>query len=153
MKLTEGSETKESLISIVDDEACVRESLSSLIRSVGYRAKEYVSAEDFLTSGRSDEPACLILDVSMPGMDGLELQRRLAETGRQIPIVFLSALASEEEERRALRAGAADFLRKPVSEGAVARDPDRTRWPKPFMAWIILACIIGGASGCGIACS
>jgi FixJ family two-component response regulator len=82
-------------------------------------AKEYASAEDFLTSGRRDETACLILDVSMPGMDGLELQRRLAETGWLIPIVFLSALASEEEKRRALRAGAADFLRKPVSEEAL----------------------------------
>ena len=121
MKVTEGNETKESLISIVDDEACVRESLSSLIRSVGYKAKEYASAEDFLTSGRRDETACLILDVSMPGMDGLELQRRLAEAGWKIPIVFLSALASEEEKRRALRAGAADFLRKPFSEDALLR--------------------------------
>ena len=73
------NERKESLISIVDDEACVRESLSSLIRSVGYKTKEHASAEDFLRRGRWDETACLILDVRLPGMGGLELQRHLAE--------------------------------------------------------------------------
>jgi len=65
------------------------------------------------------ETACLLLDVRMPGMDGLELQRRLGETTHVIPIIFLSARASEEEERRALRAGAAKFLRKPVSKDAL----------------------------------
>jgi FixJ family two-component response regulator len=67
------------------------------------------------------ETACLLLDVRMPGMDGLELQRRLGETHRLIPIIFLSARASEEEERRALQAGAANFLRKPVTKEALLR--------------------------------
>jgi FixJ family two-component response regulator len=66
-----------------------------------------------------EETACLVLDLSMPEMNGLELQRRLGETSRMIPIVFLSARASEEEERRALQAGAASFLRKPVSKEAL----------------------------------
>jgi len=119
MKMAAAHEKQKSLISIVDDEACVRESLSSLMRSMGYHATEHASAEDFLALGRRDETACLILDVRMPGMGGLELQRRLAETGCQTPIVFLSARASEHEKRRALRAGATDFLSKPVNEDAL----------------------------------
>ena len=107
------------LVSIVDDDASVRRSTRRLLLSSGLRAEAFASAEDFLQSGRVAETACLLLDVRMPGMDGLELQRRLGETGPLIPIVFLSARASEEEERRALRAGAANFLRKPVSKEAL----------------------------------
>jgi FixJ family two-component response regulator len=69
--------------------------------------------------GRAGEIACLLLDVKMPGMGGLALQRLLAETGRLIPIIFVSARASDDEERRALRAGAVSFLRKPVSQEAL----------------------------------
>ncbi len=107
------------LISVVDDDVSVRRSTQRLLRSSGLRAEAFASADDFLQSGRVAETACLLLDVRMPGMDGLELQRRLAETERLVPIVFLSARASEEEERRALRAGAAHFLRKPVSKEAL----------------------------------
>ena len=109
----------EPLVSIVDDDVSVRRSTRRLLLSSGLRAEAFASAEDFLQSGRVGETACLLLDVRMPGMDGLELQRRLAETDRLIPIIFLSARASEEEERRALRAGAANFLRKPVSKEAL----------------------------------
>src|SRR5467141_435239 len=108
----------EPLVSIVDDDVSVRRSTRRLLSS-GLRAEAFASAEDFLQSGRVAETACLLLDVRMPGIDGLELQRRLSETDRIIPIIFLSARASEEEERRALRAGAADFLRKPVSKEAL----------------------------------
>jgi len=100
----------------VDDDVSVRRSTQRLLSSSSLRAEAFASAEEFLQSGLVDETACLLLDVSMPGMNGLELQRRLAETDRLIPIIFLSARASEEEERRALRSGAADFLRKPVSK-------------------------------------
>ena len=109
----------EPLVSIVDDDVSVRRSTRRLLLSSGLRAEAFASAEDFLQSGRAAETACLLLDVRMPGIDGLELQRRLSETDRIIPIIFLSARASEEEERRALRAGAADFLRKPVSKEAL----------------------------------
>ena len=109
----------EPLVSIVDDDVSVRRSTRRLLRCCGLRAEAFASAEDFLQSGRVTETACLLLDVRMPGMDGLELQRRLGETDRLIPIIFLSARASEDEERRALRAGAANFLRKPVSKEAL----------------------------------
>ena len=109
----------EPLVSIVDDDVSVRRSTRRLLLSSGLRAEAFGSAEDFLQSGRVAETACLLLDVRMVGMDGLELQRRLGETHRLIPIIFLSARASEEEEGRALRAGAANFLRKPVSKEAL----------------------------------
>jgi FixJ family two-component response regulator len=113
-------ESSESpLVSIVDDDISVRRSTRRLLCNSGLRAEVFASAEDFLQSACVAETACLLLDMRMPGMGGLELQRRLAETGRLIPIVFLSARASEEEERRALRAGAANFLRKPVSKEAL----------------------------------
>ena len=111
----------EPLVSIVDDDVSVRRSTRRLLLSSGLRAEAFASAEDFLQSGCVAETACLLLDVRMPGIDGLELQRRLSETDRIIPIIFLSARASEEEERRALRAGAAEFLRKPVSKEALLR--------------------------------
>ena len=109
----------EPLVSIVDDDVSVRRSTRRLLLSSGLRAEAFASAEEFLVSGWAKETGCLLLDVRMPGMDGLELQRRLSETDRMIPIIFLSARASEEEERRALRAGAAYFLRKPVSKEAL----------------------------------
>ena len=107
------------LVSIVDDDVSVRRSTRRLLLSAGLQAEAFASAEEFLQSGRAAETGCLLLDVSMPGMDGLELQRRLAETGWLIPIVFLSARASEDQERRALGVGAVDFLRKPVSKEAL----------------------------------
>lgn len=112
---------EERLVAIVDDDASVRHSTRRLIRSLGHRAEAFGSAEDFLDSGRAAETACLILDVRMPGMDGLELQRRLAASNPPIPIVFITARASEEEERRARQAGAVDFLRKPVPKEALLR--------------------------------
>lgn len=112
---------EEPLVAIVDDDASVRHSTRRLIRSLGHRAEAFGSAEDFLDSGRAAETACLILDVRMPGMDGLELQRRLAASNPPLPIVFITARASEEEERRARQAGAVDFLRKPVPKEALLR--------------------------------
>jgi len=118
---TENRTTKEPLVSIVDDDVSVRRSTRRLLRCCGLRAEVFSSAEDFLQSGLASETTCLLLDVRMPRMDGLELQRRLGETHQLIPIIFLSARASDEEERRALRAGAAGFLRKPVSKEELLR--------------------------------
>jgi len=103
------------LISVVDDDSSLRESTQLLLRSAGYRAEVFASAREFLDSPRIDETACLMLDVRMPGMDGLELQRFLNEAQRQIPIIFITAHATENAEQRARKAGAVDFLRKPVN--------------------------------------
>jgi len=110
------TETKDSLITIVDDEACIRESLGSLLRSAGYKAKEYASAEEFLTWGWWEDSACLILDVRLPGMDGLELQRYLAGRLPGRGIVFISGHATENEETWSMMRGAVAFLRKPFSD-------------------------------------
>jgi FixJ family two-component response regulator len=108
--------TDERLVAIVDDDASVRQSTCRLLRSLGFRAEAFGSAEEFLAAGPAGMTGCLILDVRMPGMDGLELQRRLADSDPRIPIVFFTAHASDEEERRARRSGAVDFLRKPVAK-------------------------------------
>src|SRR5207244_3844636 len=107
------------LVAIVDDDASVRQSTRRLIRSFGYRAEAFASGEEFLASGSAARAACLGLDVRRPEMDGLEVQRRLAERGLRIPIVFLTGRASDDEERRARSAGAVEFLRKPVSTAAL----------------------------------
>ena len=104
-------------VSIVDDDECVREAIKSLLRSVGLGADVFASAEEFLKSERLKNTACLILDVRMPGMNGLELQELLAAAQYEIPIIFITAHVSDREAcNRALRAGAVDFLSKPFSE-------------------------------------
>ena len=105
-----------SLVSIVDDDISVRRSTRRFLRSAGFRAEAFASAEEFLTSGQSGATACLILDLRMPGMNGLELQCRLAEGPTPVPIIFLSAHSSANDEHEALRAGAARFLQKPVDK-------------------------------------
>src|SRR6266849_2571799 len=110
---------EDAVVSIVDDDASVRRSTRRLLRSSGFRAEAFASPEEFLASKSAGETACLILDLRMPGMNGLELQRRLAQNRNPVPVIFLSARASEEDERSALRAGAVQFLRKPTSKEAL----------------------------------
>jgi len=110
---------KVALISVVDDDAPMRSSTQRLLRTSGFTCEIFSSAEEFLQSGRAEQTACLLLDVKMPGMGGLELQRHLTEIGLLIPIIFVSARASEEEERRAKEAGAIGFFRKPVNTEAL----------------------------------
>jgi len=107
------------VVAIVDDDASVRPSMLRLVRSFGYHAEAFGSGEEFLASPIAAEAACLLLDVRMPGMDGLEVQRRLTEKGAGIPIVFLTSRATDDEERQARRGGAVDFLRKPVGRGTL----------------------------------
>jgi two-component system, LuxR family, response regulator FixJ len=109
------------LIFIVDDDLSVRRSTARLVRTSGMRAAIFASAQELLDSGRVVDGACLILDVRMPNMDGLELQRLLSETKQRIPVIFFSARATKEEEDRALRSGAVAFLRKPVGKDALLR--------------------------------
>lgn len=107
------------LVSIVDDDPSVRRSTRRLLRCSGLRAEAFGTGEDFLRSEYVAETSCLILDVRMPGIDGLELQRRLGEAGLRMPIVFLTARASDEEERQAWQSGAVNFLRKPIAKDAL----------------------------------
>jgi FixJ family two-component response regulator len=117
-------EEARGLVAIVDDDASVRQSMDRLVRSFGYRTRVFGSAEEFLASTAPDQADCLVLDVRMPGTDGLTLQRRLVERGTRIAIVFVTALATEAEERHAWSAGAVGFLRKPVGQAALRRALD-----------------------------
>jgi FixJ family two-component response regulator len=104
------------LIAIVDDDDALRNSLDNLLRSAGFRAHGFASAEAFLRSDQARETACLIVDVRMPGMNGLELQRQMVAANWQIPIIFITAHADDEARARALEAGAVAFLYKPWRE-------------------------------------
>ena len=107
------------LISIVDDDDSLRNSLDNLIRSVGFRARGFSSAEAFLKSNHLHDTACLILDLRMPGMSGLELQRQLVAANCEIPIIFITSHGDDDARARALENGAVEFLYKPFREEAL----------------------------------
>jgi len=109
------------VISIVDDDPLVREGLISLVRSAGFATQAFASAEEFLSLADHDNIACLILDVRLPGMSGLELQSQLTVTvsNHRIPVVFMTARDDEATRQRALKGGAVDFLCKPVRREAL----------------------------------
>jgi len=106
----------EDMVFVVDDDVGTRESLKNLIRSVGLRAETFASAQDFMRSARPDVPGCLVLDVRLPGLSGLDLQKRMAEIGLEIPIVFISGHGDIPMSVRAMKAGAVEFLTKPFRE-------------------------------------
>ena len=113
------------LIAVVDDDHSVRESLARLIRSVGFGVLVFGSAEEFLNRGPGRQPDCLILDIRMPGMDGLELQRHLSASDPGLPVIFITAHGSDPQVRaRALGAGAVDYLLKPLKEEEVLKAID-----------------------------
>ena len=104
-----------SQVAVVDDDLSVRESLQSLIRSAGLRVQVFASAEQFLTSSDPSDANCLVLDVRMPGMSGTELHRHLLSRGYKIPVIFITAHASDQETReQALSDGAVAYLLKPL---------------------------------------
>ena len=104
------------LIYVVDDDASVREALSSLIRSVGWRVETFASAQEFLARPQADAPSCLVLDVQLPGLSGLDLQQELAKADIQIPIIFLTGHGDIPTSVRAIKAGALEFLTKPFND-------------------------------------
>ena len=108
-------------ISIVDDDESVRDALKSLLDSMGFHAEVFASGEAFLNSPDISHTDCLIADVRMPGMTGLQLQDRLNAAHSSIPIIFISAHDDGDARARGLRAGAVDFLKKPFSEDALVR--------------------------------
>jgi FixJ family two-component response regulator len=104
------------VIAIVDDDDLMRNALQGLLKSVGLPARAFASAEEFLNSGQPDRIACLIADIRMPGMSGLELQAKLNAARYRIPIIFITAHGDAKMRMQALRAGAVEFLAKPFDD-------------------------------------
>jgi FixJ family two-component response regulator len=102
------------IVFVIDDDRMIREGLQSLIRSVGLRVETFASAQDFLIAKRQDAPACLVLDVRMPGLSGLDLQLKLSDANVQIPIIFITGHGDIPMSVRAMKEGAHEFLTKPV---------------------------------------
>lgn len=117
----QNSRESRTVIAIVDDDLSVREGLQSLIRSAGWRAEAFGSAQEFLARPKSDAPSCLILDLQLPGLSGLDLQKRMAEVDLDIPIVFLTGNGNIPDSVKAMKAGAIEFLTKPVEEADLVR--------------------------------
>ena len=119
------------MVFVIDDDESIREALKSLIRSVGLSVETFASAHDFLESSRPDVPSCLILDVRMPGLSGLDLQRDLAEGKIHIPIIFITGHGDIPMSVRAMKAGAVEFLTKPFRDqdllDAIQQALDRDR--------------------------
>ena len=123
----------QSIVFVVEDDASVRNSLKSLIRSVGLQVELFGSAQEFLQRKRPDVPACLILDIRLPGISGLDFQRKLAETNNPIPIIFITGHGDIPMSVRAMKGGAVEFLTKPFRDQDlldaihVALERDRAR--------------------------
>jgi len=109
------------VIAIVDDDPSVREGLHSLVRSAGWRAETFCSAQEFLARTRAEAPSCLILDLQLPDLSGLDLQKRLTAIDLEIPIVFLTGHGDIPASVQAMKAGAIEFLTKPVDEENLVR--------------------------------
>lgn len=109
-------EVREPTVFVVDDDAGVLDALRILLRSVGLRAETYPSADDFLENFDQEAPGCLVLDVRMPGMSGMELQEKLAEIGSSTPIIFVTAHGDVPMAVEAVKAGAIDFIQKPFRD-------------------------------------
>jgi len=106
----------DAIIAIVDDDPSVRKALERLIRSEGWKTETFGSAQEFLVSARTEAPTCLVLDLQLPGLSGLDLQKRMTEAGMEIPIVFLTGHGNIPTSVKAMKAGAIEFLTKPVDE-------------------------------------
>jgi len=113
------------VISIIDDDVSVRVATSRLVRSLGYLAHTFASADDFLKSQHANDTWCVVADVQMPGMTGIELQSLLHAQGRSVPIIFITAFPEESVRARALKAGAVAFLSKPFNGPILIESIDR----------------------------
>lgn len=105
-----------STIYVVDDDASVRRALSRLLKSAGFQVETFMSAQDFLDSGQTEGPGLLVLDVRLPGLSGLALQKVLAASVSRLPIIFITAFDNDQERAQGLSAGALAYLRKPFQE-------------------------------------
>lgn len=107
---------REAIVAIVDDDLSFREGVSSLVRAAGWRVETFASAEEFLARPRADPPSCLLLDLQLPDLNGLDLQKRIAEGDLAVPIVFISGHGDIPATVRAMKAGAVEFLTKPFDK-------------------------------------
>jgi FixJ family two-component response regulator len=118
-------------VNIVDDDELVRASIQGMLKSVGLRSEAFATPQEFLQSKRSDGPNCLILDVQLPGLSGLDFQQALADTGFQIPIIFITGYGDIPMSVKAMKSGAVEFLTKPFRDedllGAIQQALDRDR--------------------------
>jgi FixJ family two-component response regulator len=114
--------TKTGIIAIVDDDEPLREALGSVMKAAGFATNTFATAEEFLESATRRETACLILDVRLPGMSGIELQKRLADADSTVPIIFVTAHGDASLRDLVMRSGAAGFLNKPVRSDALLRE-------------------------------
>jgi FixJ family two-component response regulator len=105
-----------STVFVIDDDELVRAAIQGMLKSVGLRSESFGTAQEFLNSERRDEPSCLVLDVRLPGINGLEFQRELAEAGVQIPIIFITGHADIPMTVKAMKSGAVEFLTKPFRD-------------------------------------
>jgi FixJ family two-component response regulator len=112
-------EEKSNVVAIVDDDELIRDALQGLMKEAGFTALAFASGEEFLKSGELERVACLIVDIRMPGMSGLELQSKLNNDHHRIPIIFITAQGDEKMRMQALRAGAVKFLTKPLDRGVL----------------------------------
>jgi FixJ family two-component response regulator len=119
------------VISIIDDDPSVREATHRLVRSLGYIARVFVSAEEFLRSSQVCENSCVISDVKMPGMSGVELQRHLQMQGCHVPLIFMTAFSEESVRTQALNAGAICFLNKPLDVSTLIKHLDTALKKRP----------------------
>jgi len=110
------TDIKPRLVAVLDDDELMRSALQGLLKAVGLPSQAFASAEEFLNSGQQHRIACLIADIRMPGMSGLELQAELNTEGCRIPIIFITAHGDEKMRMQALRAGAVEFLAKPFDD-------------------------------------
>jgi len=121
----------DSIVFVIDDDPSIREAITNLIRSVGMSVQAFGSAKDFMASSRPNAPACLVLDVRMPGLSGLELRRELTDAGISIPIIFITGHGDIPMSVRAMKAGAVEFLTKPFRDqdllDAIEQAIDRDR--------------------------
>jgi molybdopterin-binding protein len=113
--------SEDKLISIVDDDELARDGIRELVESFGHTVAAFSSAEDFLASSLVEETACLITDLQMPGLSGLELQEALRSQGHRTPVILITAYPSENHQKRALNGGAVGFLSKPFDEGSLIK--------------------------------
>jgi FixJ family two-component response regulator len=114
--------TKTGIIAIVDDDEPLREALGSVMKAAGFATNTFATAEEFLESTTQQETACLILDVRLPGMSGIELQQRLADADSTVPIIFVTAHGDASLRDLVMKSGAAGFLNKPVRSDALLRE-------------------------------